>query len=51
VHLRTDDGVGDAKAPIGRDLDSPNGRRRHLNLDGMTPDQASFTQLSFRTVA
>jgi transposase InsO family protein len=45
VYLRAYDSVGEARQSIGRYLDFYNGRRPHSSLDGMTPDQAYFTQL------
>ena len=45
VYLRAYEGVGDARASIGRYLDFYNGRRPHSSLDGITPNQAYFTPL------
>ena len=45
VYLRAYDSVGEARQSIGRYLDFYNGRRPHSSLDGITPDQAYFTQL------
>ena len=47
VYLRAYDSVSDARASIGR----YNERRPHASLDGMTPDQAYFTPLPFRSAA
>ena len=51
VYLRAYDSVGEARQSIGRYLDFYNGRRPHSSLDGMTPDQAYFTQLTIRMAA
>jgi putative transposase len=51
VYLRAYDSVSDARASIGRYLDFYNGRRPHSSLDGITPDQAYFTQLPIRMAA
>src|SRR3981189_2591565 len=51
VYLRAYDSVGDARASIGRYLAFYNGRRPHSSLDGITPDQAYFTQLPIRMAA
>jgi putative transposase len=51
VYLRAYDGVGEARASIGRYLDFYNRRRPHSSLDGATPDQAYFTPLPFRMAA
>ena len=51
VYLRAYDSVSDARASIGRYLDFYKERRPHASLDGMTPDQAYFTQLPFRSAA
>ena len=51
VYLRAYDSVGEARQSIGRYLDFYNGRRPHSSLDGMTPDQAYFTQLPIRMAA
>ena len=48
VYLRAYDSVGEARQSIGRYLDFYNGRRPHSSLDGMTPDQAYFTELPIR---
>lgn len=48
VYLRAYDSVGEARQSIGRYLDFYNGRRPHSSFDGMTPDQAYFTQLPIR---
>ena len=45
VYLRAYDSVGETRQSIGRYLDFYNGQRPHSSLDGMTPDQAYFTQL------
>jgi putative transposase len=41
----------DARVTIGRYLRSFNERRPHASLDGITPDQAYFTSLPFRSAA
>jgi putative transposase len=51
VYLRAYDSVSDARASIDRYFDFYNGRRPHSSLDGMTPDQAYFTQLPLRLAA
>ena len=51
VYLRAYDGVGEGRQSIGRYLDCYNGRRPHSSLDGMTPDQAYFTELPIRMAA
>mgnify|MGYP001813680105 CR=1 FL=1 len=51
VYLRAYDSVGEARQSIGRYLEFYNGRRPHSRLDGMTPDQAYFTELPIRTAA
>ena len=51
VYLRAYEGVGDARASIGRYLDFYNGRRPHSSLDGITPDHAYFTPLPLRLAA
>ena len=51
VYLRAYDSVGEARQSIGRYLDFYNGRRPHSSFDGMTPDQAYFTQLPIRMAA
>jgi putative transposase len=51
VYLRAYDSVGEARQSIGGYLDFYNGRRPHSSLDGMTPDQAYFTQLPIRMAA
>ena len=51
VYLRAYDSVGEARQSIGRYLDFYNGRRPHSSLDGMTPDQAYFTELPIRMAA
>ena len=51
VYLRAYDSVGEARRSIGRYLVFYNGRRPHSSLDGMTPDQAYFTQLPIRMAA
>ena len=43
--------VSDARASVGRYLRFYNERRPHTGLDGMTPDQAYFTPLPFRSAA
>ena len=51
VYLRAYDSVSEARASIGRYLDFYNGRRPHSSLDGITPDQAYFTELPLRLAA
>jgi putative transposase len=51
VYLRAYDSVCDARASIERYFDFYNSRRPHSSLDGITPDQAYFTQLPLRLVA
>ena len=51
VYLRAYDSVGEARQSIERYLRFYNGRRPHSSLDGMTPDQAYFTELPIRTAA
>jgi putative transposase len=51
VYLRAYDSVGEARQSIRRYLDFYNGRRPHSSLDGMTPDQAYFTELPIRMAA
>ena len=51
VYLRAYDSVGEARQSIERYLGFYNGRRPHSSLDGMTPDQAYFTELPIRTAA
>jgi putative transposase len=51
VYLRAYEGVSDARASIGRYLDSYNGRRPHSSLDSITPDHAYFTPLPLRLAA
>jgi putative transposase len=51
VYLRAYDSVSEARASIGRYLNFYNGRRPHQSLDGVTPDQAYFTQLPLRLAA
>jgi putative transposase len=51
VTLHAYDSVGEARQSIGRYLDFYNGRRPHSSLDGMTPDQAYFTELPIRMAA
>ena len=51
VYLRAYDSVSDARASIARYFDFYNSRRPHSSLDGMTPDQAYFTQLPLRLAA
>ena len=51
VYLRAYDSVSDARASIDRYFDFCNSRRPHSSLDGMTPDQAYFTQLPLRSAA
>ena len=45
VSLRAYDGVGEARASLGRYLDFYNGRRPHSSLGGRTPDRACFDNL------
>jgi putative transposase len=42
VYLRAYDGVGQARASLGRYLDFYNCKRPHSSLDGCTPDRAYF---------
>jgi putative transposase len=49
--LRAYESVSDTRASIGRYLRFYNERRPHASLDGMTPDQAYFTPLPFRSAA
>lgn len=51
VYLRAYDSVSEARQSIGRYLAFYNGRRPHSSLDGMTPDQAYFTELPIRMAA
>jgi putative transposase len=51
VYLHAYDSVSQARASVGRYLDFYNSRRPHSSLDGMTPDQAYFTQLPLRLAA
>jgi putative transposase len=51
VYLRAYDGVGEARASIGRYLDFYNCRRPHSSLDDATPDHAYFTPLPLRLAA
>ena len=51
AYLRAYDSVSEARTSIGRYLDFYNRRRPHASLDGITPDQAYFDQLSFRAAA
>jgi len=51
VYLRAYEGISDARASIGRDLDFYNSRRPHSGLDGITPDHAYFTPLPLRLAA
>ena len=51
VYLHAYDSVGEARQSIARYLDFYNGRRPHSSLDGMTPDQAYFTELPIRMAA
>jgi putative transposase len=51
VYLRAYDSVGEARQSISRYLEFYNGRRPHSSLDGMTPDQAYFTELPIRMAA
>ena len=51
VYLRAYESVGEARNSIGRYLDFYNGRRPHSSLDDATPDQAYFSQPSFRLAA
>lgn len=51
VYLRAYDSVGEARQSIGRYLEFYNRRRPHSSLDGMTPDQAYFTELPIRMAA
>ena len=45
VYLRAYDGVGEARASIGRYLDFYNRKRPHSSLDARTPDHAYFHNL------
>ena len=51
VYLKAYDSVSEARASIGRYLDFYNRRRPHSSLDGVTPDQAYFTQQPIRLAA
>ena len=51
VYLRAYESVADARRSIGRYLDFYNTRRPHQSLDGVTPDQAYFTQPPLRAAA
>ncbi len=51
VYLRAYESVSDARTSIGRYLHFYNERRPHASRDGMTPNQAYFTQLPFRSAA
>ena len=51
VYLKAYDSVSEARGSIGRYLDFYNGRRPHSSLDGITPDQAYFNELPFRSAA
>jgi putative transposase len=51
VYLRAYDSVSEARESIGRYITFYNGRRPHQSLDGATPNQAYFNQLSFRSAA
>ena len=51
VYLRAYESVSDACTSIGRYLHFYNERRPHASLDSMTPDQAYFTLLPFRSAA
>ena len=51
VYLRAYESISEARASIGRYLHFYNERRPHASLDGMTPDQAYFTPLPFRSAA
>jgi putative transposase len=51
VYLRAYESVADARQSIGRYLDFYNTRRPHQSLDGVTPDQAYFTQPPLRAAA
>jgi putative transposase len=51
VYLRAYESVSDARASVGRYLRFYNERRPHASLDGMTPNQAYFTPLPFRSAA
>ena len=51
VYLRAYNSVGEARQSIRRYLDFYNDRRTHSSLDGMTPDQAYFTELPIRMAA
>ena len=51
VYLRAYESVTDARQSMGRYLDFYNTRRPHQSLDGVTPDQAYFTQPPLRAAA
>src|SRR5437667_4294229 len=51
VYLRAYEGVGQARASIGRYLDFYNNRRPHSSLDGDTPDQAYLNSPPIRMAA
>jgi putative transposase len=51
VYLRAYESVGEARGSIARYLDFYNAKRPHQSLDGATPDQAYFTELSLRAAA
>ena len=51
VYLHAYESVGEARNSIGRYLDFYNRRRPHPSLDDATPDQAYFSQPSFRLAA
>jgi len=51
VYRRAYDGVGEARASLGRYLEFYNRKRPHSSLDARTPDQAYFDRLSQRVAA
>jgi putative transposase len=50
VYLHAYESVPEARASIGRYLDSYNRRRPHSSLDGMTPDQAYYGAQSLQPI-
>ena len=51
VYLRAYDGVGQARASLGRYLDFHNRKRPHSSLDARTPEKAYFDRLPQRAAA